>query len=201
MRKGFTVWFTGLPCSGKTTVANIVHSKLKQRGLKAEMLDGDEVRKSLSKGLGFSKEDRDTHIRRVGWVCEILTRNDVVAVASFISPYREIREELRKKIKRFVEVYVKCPIDICESRDTKGLFKKAKDGEIAQFTGISDPYEEPLQPDVVLETDKFTPEHCATMVLEKLESMGYIQPSKDTPPYTKEEEEQIRKRLEDLGYI
>lgn len=174
MDKGFTVWFTGLSGAGKTTLADRLAPVLRQRGLKVELLDGDVVRTNLSKGLGFSKEDRDTNIRRIGFVCDLLSRNGVVAIASAISPYREIRDEVRTKIGSFVEVYVKCPIDVLAERDVKGLYKKALRGEIKNFTGVSDPYEEPLRPEVTVESDKETVEQGLAKILGKLEEMGYV---------------------------
>src|SRR5436853_6151835 len=145
-QKGFTLWFTGLSGSGKSTLSCMVEEELRQRGLRVEVLDGDVVRTNLSKGLGFSKEDRDTNIRRIGFVCHLLSRNGVAAIAAAISPYREVRDEVRQMIGDFVEVYVRCPVDVCASRDVKGLYAKAMAGEIPGFTGVSDPYEEPLNP-------------------------------------------------------
>lgn len=174
MTTGFTIWFTGLSGSGKTTASRLVEKELRARGFKVEVLDGDVVRENLSKGLGFSKEDRDTNIRRIGFVCELLTRNDVVAIAAAISPYREIRDENRARIGRFVEVYCKCPVEILAGRDVKGLYKKALNGEIKNFTGVDDPYEEPRNPEVVIETDKETPEESAAKVIAKLEELGYV---------------------------
>jgi adenylyl-sulfate kinase len=171
---GFTLWFTGLSGSGKTTVSRLVEEELRARGLKVEVLDGDIVRTNLSKGLGFSKEDRDTNIRRIGFVCKLLSRNGVTAIAAAISPYRAIRDEVRAETGRFVEVYVKCPLDVLLARDAKGLYKKALSGEIANFTGISDPYEEPLSPEVVVETDKETPQESAARVIAALETLGYL---------------------------
>lgn len=173
--KGFTVWFTGLSGSGKSTISDILVREFKRRGIKHEVLDGDVVRTNLSKGLGFSKEDRDTNIRRIGFVCQILTRNDVVAIAAAISPYRAIRDEIREKIGNFVEVFVSAPLEVCEGRDVKGLYKKARAGEIKEFTGISDPYEEPLNPEVVCESHKETPEESAEKILQKLRELGYIE--------------------------
>ena len=172
--RGFTVWFTGLSGAGKTTVANRLEQVLRDRGLKVEVLDGDVVRTHLSKGLGFSKEDRDTNIRRIGFVCNLLTRNGVVAIGAAISPYREVRDEVRAEIGRFVEVFVKCPLEVLQERDVKGLYAKALRGEIANFTGVSDPYEEPLNPEVVLESDKETEEESLAKVVAKLEELGYL---------------------------
>ena len=175
MSKGFTIRFTGLSGAGKTTVSRLVEKDLCARGLKVEILDGDVVRENLSKGLGFSKEDRDTNIRRIGFVCELLSRNDVVAIAAAISPYRAIRDENRARVNgRFVEVYAKCPIDVLAERDVKGLYKKALRGEIKNFTGVDDPYEAPLNPEVVVESDKETPQASAAKVIAKLQELGYI---------------------------
>lgn len=172
---GFTLWFTGLSGAGKTTISSMVAKELRARGFKVEMLDGDVVRTNLSKGLGFSKEDRDTNIRRIGWVCELLTRNDVVAIGAAISPYREIRDEIRGKIGRFVEVYVTAPLDVLAERDVKGLYKKAMAGEIKGFTGVDDPYEPPLNPEVTCHSDgSETPKQSAAKVLAKLEELGYL---------------------------
>ncbi len=173
-QKGFTLWFTGLPCSGKSAVADRVAGILREHNLKVERLDGDVVRKSLCRDLGFSKKDRDENIRRVAFVAKLLTRNGVAVLTSFISPYREIREEARKEIGDFIEVYVKCPIEVCMSRDVKGMYQKAIRGEIKEFTGISDPYEEPLHPELVLETDRETLEESARKVLDYLKKSGYI---------------------------
>ncbi len=174
MTRGFTIWFTGLSGAGKTTVSRLVENELRARGYKVEVLDGDVVRENLSRGLGFSKEDRDTNIRRIGFVCELLTRNDVIAIAAAISPYRAIRDENRGKIGRFVEVYCQAPIQVLMERDVKGLYKKALAGEVKNFTGVDDPYEPPLNPEVVIESDKETPEQSAAKVLAKLEGLGYI---------------------------
>jgi adenylyl-sulfate kinase len=171
---GYTIWFTGLSGAGKTTIASILERELRGRGSKVEVLDGDVIRTHLSKGLGFSKEDRDTNIRRIGWVCEVLTRNDVVAIAAAISPYRTIRDELRERISRFVEVFVDVPLEVAIERDVKGLYKKALAGEIRQFTGVNDPYEPPLDPEVIVRTAEETPEQSAARVLAKLEELGYL---------------------------
>ena len=174
-QNGFTLWFTGLSGSGKSTISQLVADELRRRGLQVEVLDGDVVRTHLSKGLGFSKEDRDINIRRIGWVCEVLSRNGVAAIGAAISPYREIRDEIRRKVGRFVEVYAECSIEKLMERDVKGLYQKAINGEIKNFTGVSDPYEPPLNPEVVCHTDGHeTPEQSAAKVLAKLESLGYI---------------------------
>lgn len=173
--KGFTLWFTGLSGAGKTTLARIVEEELIARGHKVEVLDGDIIRTNLSKGLGFSKEDRDTNIRRIGFVCNLLTRNDVVAIAAAISPYRHVRDEVRNHIGAFVEVFVKCPISVLAERDVKGLYKKALAGEIKNFTGIDDPYEEPDSAEVVVETDSETQEESAARIIAKLEELNLVE--------------------------
>ena len=164
--KGFVVWFTGLS----------------ERGHKVEVLDGDVVRTHLSKGLGFSKEDRDTNILRIGFVAHLLARNGVAVITAAISPYRETRDKNRELIGDFVEVYAKCPIEVLAERDVKGLYKKALAGEIPNFTGISDPYEEPLNPEVVIETDKQTVEESLNIILAKLEELGYVRPLPQAQP-------------------
>ena len=174
MQKGFTLWFTGLSGTGKSTLAEHVAAELRRRGVKVEILDGDEVRTNLSKGLGFSKEDRDTNIRRIGWVAEVLTRNGVCVLASAISPYRDIRDENRKNIGNFVEVFVKCSIPELTRRDVKGLYEKALKGEIANFTGISDPYEEPLNAEVTVDSEAEELSESIAKVLAKLEELGYV---------------------------
>ncbi len=173
-QQGFTLWFTGLSGSGKTTASRRIEKELRARGLRVEILDGDVVRENLSKGLGFSKEDRDINIRRIGFVCELLTRNGVVAISAAISPYRAVRDENRARIGRFVEVYAKCPIEVLAERDVKGLYKKALRGEIKNFTGVDDPYEPPLNPEVLIESDRETVEESVAKVLAKLETLGYV---------------------------
>ncbi len=172
--KGVTVWFTGLPSSGKSTIARLVERELKSAGLKVELLDGDVVRTNLSKGLSFSREDRDINIKRIGFVCHLLTRNGMIAIASAISPYREVRDYNRRMIGNFVEVFVKTSQAACEQRDVKGLYKKARAGEISGFTGVDDPYEEPVNPEIVCETEKETPEALAEKVIRRLGELGYL---------------------------
>ena len=152
--KGVTLWFTGLSGSGKTTIAREVERELRARGRRVEILDGDIVRTNLSKGLGFSKEDRDTNVKRIGFVANLLSRNGVVAITAAISPYRAVRDEVRVMTENFVEVFARAPLEVCESRDVKGLYAKARAGEIKGFTGIDDPYEEPINADIVCDTDK-----------------------------------------------
>jgi adenylylsulfate kinase len=202
-RQGFTLWFTGLSGSGKTTLAHGVEQKLRDRGLKVEVLDGDVIRTNLSKGLGFSKEDRDTNIKRIGFVCKLLTRNGVAAIASAISPYREVRDYVRQDIGRFVEVYCRCPVDVLIERDVKGLYQKALDGEIENFTGISDPYEEPLNPEVIVDTDREGPEESVAKIIAKLEELEYVPQAagEDESVYSEEEEKILEDRLRALGYL
>ena len=172
---GFTVWFTGLSGAGKSTLAEMLEDELRKRGLKVEMLDGDVVRTNLSKGLGFSKEDRDTNILRIGFVAQLLTRNGVATIVSAISPYREARNKCREMIGDFVEVFVSAPLDVCIERDVKGLYKQAIAGELPSFTGVSDPYEPPDNPDLVVETDVMSKEECLQMILDTLQKRGYIE--------------------------
>lgn len=171
---GVTIWFTGLSGAGKSTISQAVEKELKSLGLKVEALDGDVVRQNLTKGLGFSKADRDENIRRVGFVAHLLTRNQVIVLVSAISPYREIRDEVRQKIGNFVEVYVNAPLEVCEKRDVKGLYKKARSGELKNFTGIDDPYEPPLSPEVECRTDLQSLEASVSQVLAKLKELGYL---------------------------
>ena len=177
-QKGFTLWMTGLSGAGKTTLTNALVKELHERGVSIEVLDGDEVRTNLSKGLGFSKEDRDTNVRRIGYVSRLLSRNGVGVITAAISPYRSIRDEIRKATEAdgaaFVEVYVKCPIAVLAERNVKGLYKKALAGELKEFTGVSDPYEEPLAPAVIVYTDRETVSQSAQRILRELEQRGLL---------------------------
>src|SRR5437660_505866 len=199
MHQGFTLWFTGLSGAGKTTITEYLTNEFRKRGYKFEVLDGDVVRTHLSKGLGFSKEDRDENIRRIGFVANLLERNGVIAITAAISPYREIRDEVRGTHKNFVEVFVSCPLDTLVERDVKGLYKKALAGEIKNFTGVSDPYEEPFTAELVVETDREQPEESAARILAKLEEMSLIEAAQSG--YTEADEEEVRRRLEALGYV
>jgi len=200
--KGFTLWFTGLPCSGKSTLAGIVAEELKRRERFVEILDGDEVRKHLTKGLGFSREDRDENIRRIGYVCRLLSRNGAVAIAAAISPYRSVRDEVRAGHEpgRFLEVYVNTPLAVCIERDVKGMYKKAMAGEIKNFTGIDDPYEPPHSAELTIETAAETERTSAARIFGLLERLGLAEAATE-PAYTAEEAEKIRERLARLGYI
>ncbi|MCR4406423.1 MAG: adenylyl-sulfate kinase [Anaerolineae bacterium] len=201
-QKGFTLWFTGLSGSGKTTLAKTVEQELRKRGLKVERLDGDIVRQGLTRDLSFSKEDRDKNIERVTFVAKLLTRNGVATLCSFISPYREVRARSRAEIGNFIEVYCACPLETCIERDVKGLYKKALNGEIENFTGVSDPYEPPENPEIVVHTDRETVEESTAIILRRLVELGYLEPEADEAVvYTAEEEAEIEERLRGLGYM
>ncbi len=174
--RGFTLWFTGLSGSGKTTISELVERELRNRERPVEVLDGDIVRTNLSKGLSFSRDDRNINVLRIGFVANLLTRNGVGVVVSAISPYKEARDQVRRRIVDFVEVFVDAPLEVCAERDVKGLYKKAFSGEIEGFTGVSDPYEPPNAPDLTLKTDEESPEESAHKVIEKLEFFGYLWP-------------------------
>jgi adenylylsulfate kinase len=174
LQKGVTVWFTGLSGSGKTTISKIVERELKNRQIRHEILDGDVVRQNLTADLGFSKEDRQKNIERVSFLAKLLTRNDVIVLASFISPYRQMRDYARQEIDSFIEVFVKCSLEECTRRDVKGLYKKALNGEIPKFTGVSDPFEEPNQPELIVNTEQETAEQSARKVIDYLKQNNYI---------------------------
>ena len=174
MEKGFTLWFTGLSGAGKSELSQRVAKELRQREVNVEILDGDEVRTNLSKGLGFSKEDRDTNIKRIGYVCKLLSRNGTVAISAAISPYKEIRDFNRAQIDNFIEVYVQCSIEELTRRDVKGLYKKALAGEIKNFTGISDPYEPPENPEITVDSEKQSEEESFQIIIDYLEQNSWI---------------------------
>lgn len=178
-KRGFTLWFTGLSGAGKTTIADVVERELRERGTRVEVLDGDIVRTNLSRGLGFSREDRITNVLRIGFVANLLTRNGVGVVVSAISPYKESRDQVRRRIIDFIEVFVDAPLEVCAERDVKGLYKKAYSGEILQFTGVSDPYEAPAAPELTLKTDEESPQESARRVIERLEFLGYLKVPED----------------------
>ncbi|MBI3595635.1 MAG: adenylyl-sulfate kinase [Nitrospirae bacterium] len=174
--KGVTIWLTGLPSAGKTTLAHLLGNKIRERGIAGiEILDGDVIRMNLCKDLGFSQEDRMTNIRRIAFVSQLLTRHGVIVIVAAISPYRESRDHARKEIKNFVEVFVKCPIEVLIERDVKGLYKKALAGNLPHFTGVSDPYEEPLNPEILIETNRETPDASTAKILGVLEKLGYLE--------------------------
>lgn len=174
MNSGCTLWFTGLSGSGKSTLSQLVASHLRALGAKVEVLDGDIVRTLLCQGLGFSREDREENIRRIGFVCELLSRNGVIAIAAAISPYRASRDELRKRIPNFVEIHMNCPVEVLIQRDVKGLYKKALSGEIKQFTGISDPYESPIAPEITIDSSSDSIESSVAKILRYLEELEII---------------------------
>jgi adenylylsulfate kinase len=180
--RGFTVWLTGLPCSGKSTIAAQLADCLRSAGKRVEVLDGDVIRTNLSRGLGFSREDRDINVRRIGFVAHLLSRNGVVVIVAAVSPYARARTEVREQIIDFVEVHVECPIAECERRDVKGMYAKARAGQLPHFTGVDDPYEPPIAPEVSVHTQRETPEQSAEQVLLELERRGYFRPAAREEP-------------------
>jgi len=194
---GFTIWFTGLSGAGKSTLAEVIERRLKDQGRNVEILDGDIVRTHLSKGLGFSREDRDTNIKRIAFVCSLLTRNGVVCISAAIAPYREAREWARREIGDFVEVYLKCPIEVCRQRDVKGLYKLVDEGKIKNFTGVDDPYEEPENPELVIETDKESVGESVSRIFAKLVELGYLEGEGNS----EDEAKVVTERLAALGYL
>ena len=197
MNTGFTIWFTGLSGSGKSTLSEVIEQRMKTLGRNVEVLDGDIVRTHLSKGLGFSREDRDTNIKRIGFVCNLLTRNGVICISAAIAPYRDARDWARKEIGNFVEVYVRCPLDVCRQRDVKGLYKLVDEGKLKNFTGVDDPYEEPLHPELIVETDKETVEESVARIFAKLTQLGYLEAEDDH----EDESKVVVDRLAALGYL
>jgi adenylylsulfate kinase len=193
---GATIWFTGLPSSGKSTIAREVYQRLLERGLLVELLDGAEVRESLSRGLSFSKEDREEHIRRMGYVAKLLSRNGVLAICCAVSPYRATRDEVRRNTRRFVEVYVECPVEVAEQRDSDGWYAKARRGEVEEFTGVNAPYEPPLSPEVHIHSDHESVQDGAAKVIARLEELQFIPRAAD-----ERSQEEMKKRLAALGYI
>ncbi len=200
-QKGVTIWMTGMSGAGKTALAIPLEAELLKRGLKVERLDGDIVRESLTRDLGFSKEDRDKNIERVTFVAKLLTRNGVATICSFISPYRAVRAKVQEEVGSFVEVYCYASLDTLIERDVKGLYKMALAGEIKNFTGISDPYEAPENPDVTIDSGTETLEESLAKILAKLEELGYAPAAGENDAYTAEEEAEIEARLEALGYL
>lgn len=199
-RQGFTVWFTGLPRSGKTAIARVVEASLRDRGMSVEYLNSAKIRKQYSQHLGFSRDEVETSVQRLIYECTLLNRNGVVAVVTAISPYREMRESARKSIERYVEVYCTAPMAVLESRDTTGLFARARRKEIQNVAGVDVPYDEPTDPEVRLDTETVLTEASASKVIETLESLGHIEAT-ESSTYTADEEEMIKRRLRDLGYL
>jgi adenylyl-sulfate kinase len=200
-QRGVTIWFTGMSGAGKTALAIPLEQELRNRGLRVERLDGDIVRQSLTRDLGFTKEDRDKNIERITFVAKRLTRNGVAVLCSFISPYRAVRAKVSEEVGNFVEVYCYAPLETLIERDIKGLYKKALAGEIQNFTGISDPYEAPENPAVTIDSSTETIEESLAKILRQLEDLGYVPPAVETEPYTADEEAEIEARLEALGYL
>lgn len=198
--QGAVVWFTGLPSSGKSTIARVVYQRLLDRGCLAELLDGAEVRESLSRGLSFSPEDREEHIRRIGFVAKLLARNGVVAVCAAVSPYRATRDEVRRNTANFIEVFVDCPPAVAEERDTEGLYGRARRGEIPEFTGVSAPYEPPAAPEVHIHADRVSVDSAAWQVLRTLELLQVVPEARDREREGGDENEELRRRLARLGY-
>ncbi len=201
MRKGFTLWFTGLSGSGKTTLGTRVAGIIREREMPVELLDEEEVRDRFWRGLEETREDREEATRRLGYFCSMLSRNGVVAVPTTVSPFKEVREEVRASHERFVEVYCECPLEVLEDRDVKGLYGKARAGEIANFAGVSSPYEPPARPEILVNSAKETVEQSVDKIIRTLELMDYIPPAGTESYYSDEEEQKIISRLRDLGYI
>jgi adenylylsulfate kinase len=197
---GFTVWITGLPRSGKSTVARKVVSALQSRGLNVELLNSARIRREVNRSLGFTREEIDTNIRRLGYECKLLNRNGVVTVVTAVAPYRDARRAVRDEVGRFVEVYCHATMDVLEKRDKRQLFERARRGEIQHVAGINAPYEEPESPEVLLDTNVDNPDDCATKVIDYLEEAGLVEKTEQST-YTHQEEEMIKRRLRDLGYL
>ena len=174
MKSGSVIWFTGLPCSGKSTLSCLLHESFNAQGMASEVFDGDIVRQRLTKGLGFSKEDRMENVRRTAFVANLLARHGVLAIVAMILPYQESRDEIRKEVENYLEVFVDCPLEVCESRDVKGMYRKARVGEIKHFTGVSDPYEVPINPDLILKTSEESQADSLSRVLKFLAENGYV---------------------------
>lgn len=197
MASGITLWFTGIPSSGKSAIARETRDLLARRGLPVELLDGPEVRQSLSRGLGFTREDREENVRRIGYVAKLLSRNGVIAICAAVSPYRATRDEIRAHVTNFVEIWVDCPVPVAEQRDSEGLYARARAGVIDDFTGVSDPYEPPAKPEVHIRSDQETIASAAKKVVKTLELLQLIPPVDDGFP----DADELRRRLRGLGYI
>lgn len=174
LKSGSVIWFTGLPCSGKSTLAHLLHENMQGRGVPSEIFDGDKVRQRLRKGLGFSKGDRLENVRRIAFVAHLLARHGVVSIVAAISPYQQARDEIRREIECYVEIFVDCPVEVCQTRDVKGMYKKARDGEIQHFTGVSDPYEVPTNPDLTLKTSHESQSESLSRILSFASEKGLI---------------------------
>ncbi len=174
VKAGSVIWLTGLPCSGKSTLAHLLHASLKAQGVPSELFDGDIVRQHLTKGLGFSKEDRIENVRRIAYVAHLLSKNGVVSIVAAISPYQEARDEIRKELERYVEIFVDCPVEVCQARDVKGMYKKAREGRIPHFTGVSDPYEVPIAPDLVVHTSVEPQQESLARIIKFLAQEGHV---------------------------
>lgn len=198
--EGFTVWFTGLSCSGKSTLAELLREELVGRGLRVEWLDSGTIRKALNRDLGFSREDIEANLKRIAYECKLLNRNGTAVIVSAVSPYRQTRDQIREDIGRFIEVYCRCPLEVLSKRDKNGLFARAQKGEIANVAGINAPYEEPMKPEVLCNTDQELPEKSLQTLVQTLEILGYVR-KRETGAYSAEEEALIKDRLKDLGYI
>jgi len=200
MEQGFTLWLTGVTGSGKTTLARGVEEKLLERGLAVEVLDGEEVRQELSPNLGFTRENRNEHLKRICYLCRLLNRNQINVIVSAVSPFKDMREALRTQLNRFVEVYVNCPLAVCIERDTTGFYARAQAGEIKHVAGMDEPYEQPLSPEVEVRTDQETPEEATARIVRTLELLEFV-PAPIGEDYSEEDEELIKQRLTDLGYL
>lgn len=200
MGKAFTIWFTGLSGSGKSTIGRRVGDALRARGMAIELLDSGRIRQQLNRTLGFTREEVETNLLRLGYECRLLNRNGVTAIVTAVSPYRDVRERLRDEIGEFVEIYCRCSMEVLMKRGARELIEKAQRGEITHVAGVNSPYEEPLQPEVLLNTDQLTADHAVTQVLATLELLGRTE-KMESAAYTAQEEEMIRQRLQDLGYL
>lgn len=196
----FTILITGLPSSGKTTTANLLGEKLQEKKIDLELFDGDEIRKNICSDLGFSREDRIKNAERINFLAKLLNKHQISVIISIIAPFKEMREKLKNEIKNFVEIYLKCPVEVCEKRDSKGYYKKARSGLIKDFTGISSAYEEPDKPNLICRTENEKPEKCVLQIIKKLEDLKLIK-KENLPGYNDEEEEQIKNQLKNLGYF
>ena len=199
LSQGLTVWLTGLPSAGKTTIAHALEKRLLAAGHRVEVLDGDVARTHLTRGLGFSREDREENVRRIGYVAKLLSRNGVIALCVAVSPYRAMREEVRRNVTNFIEIFVDIPVEVAERRDAEGLYARARLGDIEDFTGVNAPYESPLHPDVHIHADRESVDEAALKVVKTLESRGIIPPVTDgeLPP---DVEEEMKRRLSELGF-